>query len=92
MSYDFESDDHSPPQLAPMQQMRGDDLEAIVLLLELGAIELSPSAGATFSFDELLAQANEIGGDVRLEERDVRIVLPYMKTIKRAGRLRYCLT
>ena len=94
MSYDFESDDHSPPRVPEGPQMRGDDLEAIVLLLELAAIQLSPSWSATFTFDELLAEARKIGGDIALDERDVRIVLPHMKTIKRArpGPARYCLT
>lgn len=91
MAYDFDSQDHSAPRLlGPVVTMRGDDLEAIVLLLELGAIDLSPTTEATFTFDELLARATEIGGDLTLCERDVRIVLSHLKTIRRipGGRLR----
>lgn len=52
------------------------DLEAIVTLLEISAIYLTPSPGARFTFDQLLAQAREIGGDeLPLDEADVRIVV-----------------
>ena len=68
--------------------MQGTDLEAIVTLLELGAIELTPEPDARFTYDELLAEARSIGGDeITLDERDVKIVLPLMKSIKREGGL-----
>lgn len=64
--------------------MHGTDLEAIVTLLELGAIELTPHDGATFTYEQLLAEARRYGGDeIVLDERDVKIVLPFMKFIKK---------
>jgi len=62
--------------------MQPTDLEAIVLLLELGAIELTPKADARFTFEQLLAEARRYGGDdIVLDERDVRIVMPFMGKI-----------
>lgn len=67
--------------------MHSTDLEAIVLLLELGAIELTPHDGATFTYEQLLAEARRYGGDeITLDECDVRIVLPLMKSIRKRGR------
>ncbi len=64
--------------------MQGTDLEAIVTLLELGAIELTPAPNTRFTFEQLLAEARRYGGDeITLDERDVRIVLPFMKSIRR---------
>jgi hypothetical protein len=66
-----------------MTPMHGTDLEAIVTLLELGAIELTPDPSARFTFEQLLAEARRYGGDeITLDERDVRIVLADMKSIK----------
>ncbi len=62
----------------------GQDLEAIVTLLELGAIALTPNESARFTYDELLAEARRFGGDeIVLDERDIKIVLPHMRCIKR---------
>jgi hypothetical protein len=62
--------------------MQGTDLEAIVLLLELGAIELTPCAGTRFTFEQLLIEARRYGGDeITLDERDVKIVMPFMRKI-----------
>lgn len=65
--------------------MQGTDLEAIVLLLELSAIDLTPEADTRFTFQQLLDNARNIGGDeIVLDERDVRIVMPFMgKVIKK---------
>jgi len=65
--------------------VQGTDLEAIVLLLELGAIHLTPDPSARFTFEQLLATVRDIGGDeIVLDERDVRIVMPFMdKMIKK---------
>lgn len=62
--------------------MQGTDLEAIVMLLELSAIELTPEADTRFTFEQLLAGARDIGGDeIFLDERDVCIVMPFMGKI-----------
>lgn len=64
--------------------MQGTDLEAIVTLLDLAAISLTPDPSARFTYEQLLAEARDIGGDeITLDERDVKIVLPFMPYIKR---------
>lgn len=68
------------------------DLEVIVLLLDLAAIYLTPSDGSVFTFDELFKEAHDLGGpEFDLSERDVRIVLPFMKSLKRLPGQQLCL-
>jgi hypothetical protein len=91
MSYDFEGDDRSPPKVTDYVPDKH-DLEVIVTCLELAAIFLTPSDGSTFTYDELLAQAKDLGGkEFDLDERDVRIVLPFMKTIKKLPGRHLCM-
>jgi len=72
-----------PPQVTT-PPMRGDDLEAIVVLLELAAIYLTPSPGTLFTKEQLFAQMHEIGGDeIKVNEQDAAIVLRHMKSLKR---------
>jgi hypothetical protein len=72
--------------------MHGQDLEAIVTLLELGAIELTPENGTRFTYEQLLAEARRYGGDeIVLDERDVKIVLPFMKCLKKQPGGTFCL-
>jgi len=76
MSYDFEhATDRTAPavtNLIPNER----DLEAIVTLLQLAAIELTPLSGTEFTAKELVERARELGGDeVRIELEDVDIVL-----------------
>jgi hypothetical protein len=86
LSYDFEpGSDRSPPRV-PHVRYAPHDLEAIVTLLELGAIYLTADPGSDFTFEELLVQAREIGGsDFVLEEADARIVLDSSSFLKRSG-------
>lgn len=65
------------------------DLEVIVTMLEIAAIYLTPEVGSRFTREALFAQANEIAGPkLQLDERDLRIVLPFMKSLQRhPGRL-----
>ncbi len=54
----------------------GQDLEAIVTLLEVAALSLTDEPGATFTVDQLIHEAREIGGEeIDLDETDVKIVL-----------------
>lgn len=87
MVYDFEdSSDRSPPVLTTAVTYDPRDLESIVMLLELAAIELTPKRDATFTFDELLACAREYGGsEDSLDEGDARIVLKSATFLKRKG-------
>lgn len=62
------------------------DLEAIVTLLEVAALSLTPEPDATFTYRELLDEARELCGDeVDLEERDVKIVLEKASFLRKAG-------
>lgn len=71
----------------------GKDLEVIVDLLVIAAIFLSPKADSTFTFDQLLNEANGMDKNITLEKDDVNIVLNHMglKTIKKLGKDKYCL-
>jgi hypothetical protein len=90
MSFDFESavDRDPPPTSTPPAQ--GNDLEAIVTLLELAAIYLTTSPGAVFSFDDLIKQAQEIGG-LTIAKKDARIVLDKAKFLKKQADKSYSL-
>lgn len=84
MSYDFEpGESRDPPKVStPTPDPR--DLEAIVTLLDLAAICLTPKPGTKFTIEELIAKAQEIGGDeIPLNPKDLLIVLPFMKYLKR---------
>lgn len=82
MAYDAEV--LTPDQLAevmslpPLEvpKLNGRDLEVIMTMLELAAMELTPQAGATFTKKALLDKAREYAGDsVELLDSDVKIVL-----------------
>lgn len=52
------------------------DLEAIVTLLEVAALSLTPEPDAAFTYEELLGEAQNLCGDeVQIDEKDVKIVL-----------------
>lgn len=62
------------------------DLETIVTLLEVAAIELTVEPDDTFTLDELVRRAHEIGGgDVDLDKRDVQIVLDKSSFLEKVG-------
>lgn len=90
MSYDFDAaaDRDPPPMSAPATH--GRDLEAIVTLLELAAIYLTSSPGQTFTLDELLVQAQEIGG-LTIDKGDARIVLDKAKFLRKQPDKRFAL-
>lgn len=85
MSYDFTGTDRSPPVVSPFRA-NPRDLEAIVTSLELAAIDLSPTDGATFTREELVAKAQQITG-LELVAIDVAIVLPMCRFLDRVGKL-----
>jgi hypothetical protein len=92
MSYDFDGcEDRSPPQVIDYVPAKH-DLEVIVTCLELAAIFLTPGDGSTFTFEELFREAHALGGkEFDLSEKDVRIVLPGMKSIKKLPGRHLCL-
>jgi hypothetical protein len=88
MPYDFETaTDQKPPQVStPPAHPR--DLEAIVTLLELAAIYLTPSPGTEFTLQELMDQVRIIGGEkLAIDEKDVSIVLGKASFLKKHGQL-----
>lgn len=75
------SNDHRSRTNAPIQSK---DLEAIVTLLEVAALSLTPDSDATFTYEELLKEAQELGGDdLTIEEADVKIVLEKASFLKK---------
>jgi hypothetical protein len=63
------------------------DLGVIVTLLEVAALSLTPRPGATFTFDQLIGEARELGGEtVVLDEKDVKTVLKKARFVKKAGK------
>ena len=87
MSYDFDGvEDRAPPPLPPGPPSDPKDLEVIVTMLMLAAIDLTPEPGTTFTSEQLLSSTQDCG--CGLDERDVRIVLPFLKFLKkeRGGR------
>jgi hypothetical protein len=91
MSYDLDLLDTEvlpAPSYAPY---RHDDLEAIVTLLELAAIYLTPDPDSSFTQRELIDKARELGGDEIIpDEVDLKIVLGKAGFLKKlsAGRFR----
>lgn len=78
MSYDFETvtDRRAAPATTTDYVPQPKDLEAIVTLLHLAAIELTPTPGAQFTIEELIATACDLGGDeMVIDAADVKIVL-----------------
>lgn len=92
MPYDFDGvPDREPPRLK-IQPLQGNDLEAIVTLLELAAIYLTPVPGKEFTWDALFSQVRTIGGDeITIDERDALIVVGYVKFLKKVSGNRFCL-
>lgn len=84
------STDLEKPPRVHATPMHPKDLEAIVTLLEIAAIFLTPAPGALFTLDELVAEAHKIAGaECEIDPKDARIVLPFMKTIRKKGRSYY---
>lgn len=76
-----------PPPMVTTYVPHPTDLETIVVLLELAAIHLTPTVGALFTFHQLFAQANVIGGgEVVLDKRDAAIVAAHAHFLKKTGR------
>jgi len=63
------------------------DLGVIATLLEIAAISLTTAPGATFTFDQLVREARELGGQgLDLDERDISIVLKKASFIEKVGK------
>lgn len=94
MSYDNDTstDPSAPVGPRPFDTAHPRDLEVLITLLELAALELTPTAGATFTRDEVVALAAEIGGeDCGVREHDLRIVLDGSNFLRREAGGRWSL-
>ena len=91
MPYDFDGADRSPPEVTgPTPDPK--DLEVIVTLLQLAALELTPEPDMSFTFEDLLKQALVIGGsEVVLDSVDVQVVFPFLGFLKKLPGGRYSL-
>jgi hypothetical protein len=86
MSYDLDlvPNGVSPAPIITPSDPR--DLEAIMILLELAAISLTEDPDSSFSMEQLLERAREIGGSaVRVDENDLKIVLGKAGFLKKEG-------
>lgn len=84
MSYDFDdTDDRSPPriEIKPMDPV---DLEALVVVLEISAVFLTPAPGHLFTEEALFREARGLVDDP-LNETDLRLVLNGLKFLERVG-------
>jgi hypothetical protein len=86
MSYDL---DLVPTGILPVPTIspaNPRDLEAIMTLLELAAISLTEGPDSSFTSEELLNRARELGGsEVQIIETDVKIVLGKAGFLKKEG-------
>jgi hypothetical protein len=72
-----------PPQITGYKA-NPKDLETIVALLTLAAIILTPTAATSFTAEELIVTAHECGSpECTLDDRDLRIVLPFCHFLKK---------
>lgn len=81
MPYDFDDALDKLPPKVDIEPFHPSDLEYIVTMLSVAAISLTPHPEATFTFEELLCEARTLGD---LDERDVRLVLPGVRFLRRA--------
>ncbi len=87
MAYDFDTvTGHKAPKVKT-SSARGDDLEAIVVLLELAAIQLTTSPESEFTFEQLIDEARSIGGEgMTIDPKNARIVLEKAKFLRKQGK------
>ena len=97
MSYD---DTDPPAPFAPLTAVpvepfdvnNESDRLTVLTLLELAALELTPTEGTTFTRDELFALAKEIGGDeLALTDADLATVLSGATSLRAEGDGRWSL-
>lgn len=83
MSYDFEGlTDHRAP-IVTTYVPQATDLEAIVMMLEVAHLALTLTPDARYTEEQLFDQVRAMGGnDLVIDERDMRIVLAYMPSIR----------
>lgn len=87
----YATDTHAPTgcALPPWPDPSPTDLDAILTTLELAAIELTPTAGATFTHDEVIRRSREI--DPRMTAGDLARVLRGSNFLRRESGGRWSL-
>jgi hypothetical protein len=86
MVYDFEfAIDRSAPKFDHVQEpVPAHDLEAILTVLEVAALCLTSEGNATFTLQQLIAEAQHIGGtDIILDEKDVILILCQLEYLQK---------
>ena len=86
MSYDLDlvPSGMSPAPIITPSDPR--DLEVILTVLELAAISLTEDPDSSFTIEQLLEKARELGGSaVRVDEIDIKIVLGKAGFLKKEG-------
>lgn len=81
MVYDFDGvADRSPPRIT-CPHYEPTDLEAIVMALEIAAINLSPSVESVFTLDQLLDEA----ASMEIDRASAAIVVKSIKFLEKRG-------
>jgi hypothetical protein len=96
MSYDTDIDNEKLSIKSGKRQLRKNadtsphDLGVLTTVLEVAALTLTTEPGKTFSFDELMKEAREIGGkSLKLDARDAEIMLKKPTFLKPVGKGQY---
>lgn len=85
------SEQSEPPILRDAPVYDRHDLEYIVTMLEIAALNLTILPDSTFTFAELLRAANAIDPDRPIDEVDARIVLSFKGLVRKGPGGRYAL-
>ena len=95
MSYDADDADPTAAPCLPADRPVPSPLDplAILTMLELAALELSPTAGATFGHEELVAKAHEVWGPdgPQMQPEEVEYVLADSDFLLRLPGRRYAM-
>jgi hypothetical protein len=86
MSYDLDLVPSGMSHAPIMTPSDPRDLEVIMTVLELAAISLTENPDSSFTMEQLLEKARELGGSaVRVDENDIKIVLGKAGFLKKEG-------
>lgn len=73
--------DCSPPKVSRFES-NPKDLETVVVVIQLAAIDLTPAPRTVFSKNELLSRIRDLGG-AAIDPKDVAIVLANSKFLEK---------
>jgi hypothetical protein len=76
MAYDFDAATDRKAPIVTTYVPESRDLDAIVTIMQLAALDLTPARGTQFTTKELLERVRELGGaELGIREEDIKIVL-----------------